>query len=98
MTGRLVIRGPLCYLIDDIHSSRAEIQLLLEQLPTGAAWYEGFLAAKDYFANVLGKDNGDRVSFEGAFCSFLPPIVAVRDQRLSPVCAIGDSTHLSRVS
>ena len=90
LKGTLVIKGELCYLAGVTNDA----PLFLNGLPTGAGWFDGFFAARAYFATQLGKDPGDTVSFWGVDCSAgQSQMILVRDDRVT--ARVSDTTLVS---
>jgi hypothetical protein len=61
--GTLRIEGERCYLAPAAHAKQSV--LLFLNVPTGAAFFEGFIAATDFFLNTMKKKSGDRISVRG---------------------------------
>jgi hypothetical protein len=61
--GTLRIEGERCYLAPAANANRS--MLLFLNVPTGAAFFEGYTAATDFLLNTMKKTSGDRISVRG---------------------------------
>lgn len=85
-TGRLVLRKDYCSVSQGKWPKQREIPLFMDGFASGAAWTDGFLAARSYFASHLGKCDSDEISFYGANCTDGElNLMIVLDPRVAPV-------------
>ena len=61
--GTLKVEGRRCYLAPAANAKRSV--LLFLSVPTGAAFFEGFAAATDFFLNSMKKKSGECISVRG---------------------------------
>ena len=82
-SGTLLIKEKSCYVIEETDVGSTKSQLILDTLPTGSGWFEGYSAATNYFVTHLHKKSGDFIWFHGLACE--PDgqrMIMVLDQRL----------------
>ena len=66
--GILRVKGRHCYLVNPLAGGQSI--LLFLNVPTGAAFFEGCLAATHYFQRIVRKGSGDRISINGVKSCF----------------------------